>query len=676
MKKYINDSFKHFLHGGDYNPEQWIDDKSVWDEDMRLMKLANCNEMSVGIFSWAKLEPQENVYDFAWMDEILDKIYANGGRVFLATPSGARPRWMAKKYPEVLRVAENGQRNEFGKRHNHCYTSPYYRRKVAQMNEMLAKRYGNHPAVVGWHISNEYGGRCYCDLCVKDFQKWLKNKYKDIKTLNYQWWTTFWSHTFDSFDEVLPPLNRGDDYASLVLDWKRFCTDQTADFIRNEVQAIKKYSSLPVTTNLMHNYINLNYTRIGQEIDFVSWDSYPTWHKSENGDNVSVATEHSLAHDAYRAMKQRPFALMESTPSNTNWQEISKLKRPGMHKLSALQAVAHGSDTVQYFQWRKSRGSNEKFHGAVVDHVGDENTRVFKDVQSVGATLIKIEEVLGTMPDVKVALVMDVENAWAVAECQGYQNKNKKFYETCMQFYRDLWQRAIDVDVIDYTADFSKYKLVIAPMAYSVSEEVIEKFEKFVSKGGTLVSGYMLGSVNENDLCYLGGFPGGKLKEIFGVWAEEIDTLYPSERNSVSYNGKDYPVCDYCERIHPAKSAKVLARYNQDFYAGEPALVENAYGNGKTYYIATRDTNELKHDLLSLILSDLEIVGNIPNPQYGVSAHSRCDENVKYVFVENYNETKQTVQLGKQMQNLETGNVESVVEIEPFGVRVYKTTND
>ena len=201
MKQYMNENFKHFLHGGDYNPEQWIDTPEVWDEDMRLMQLANCNEMSVGIFSWAKLEPQEGVYDFSFLDTILDKIYAAGGRALLATPSGARPHWMADAHPEVLRVNERGEKMHFGVRHNHCPTSPYYREKVAQINAKLAERYGKHPAVIGWHISNEYGGRCYCPLCQEAFRGWLEKKYGgDLHKMNFEWWTTFWSHTYNSFD--------------------------------------------------------------------------------------------------------------------------------------------------------------------------------------------------------------------------------------------------------------------------------------------------------------------------------------------------------------------------------------------------------------------------------------------------------------------------------------------
>lgn len=673
-KKYISDSFRHFLHGGDYNPEQWIDTKEIWDEDMRLMQLAGCNEMSVGIFSWSTLEPRENEYDFSFLEEILDKIYAAGGRAFLATPSGARPHWMADKYPEVLRVRADGQRNRFGRRHNHCYTSPYYRQKTYEINRLLSEKFGKHPAVIGWHISNEFGGECFCPLCAEAFREFLKKKYEgDIKKLNFQWWTTFWSHTYSDFSEIEPPSPIGDSFSALELDWKRFVMEQTTSFMENEVKAVREYSSLPVTTNFMEEYPRNDYNVKVRAVDIVSWDSYPKWHNFESDDgHLTAAVDTAMRHDYFRALKNQPIILMESTPSHTNWQPINKLKRPGMHKLSCMQAVAHGCDAVQYFQWRKSRGSNEKFHGAVVDHVGHENTRVFKEVSEVGATLKKLDNVLGSMPKVRVAIIIDAENEYALTYCQGFQNENKKYSDTCREFYSTLWRRAIDVDVISAERDLSSYDLVIAPMLYMTPEKVINSLEGYVKGGGTLIATYTLGMVNENDLCYLGGFPAGALRKVFGIWNEEIDTLYPTERNTLTYNGESYEICDYAERIHP-EGAKVLARYTSDFYQGEPCVTVNEYGKGKAYYIAARDTGALKDKIIGDVLDTLSIKGNIKSSPEGVTAHSREDEEYKYLFVENYTEKEATAQLFCCGTDMETGvATDSSITLSPYGVRIIR----
>ena len=674
MKKFLFEDFKHFLHGGDYNPEQWIDTKEIWDEDMRLMQLANCNEMSVGIFSWSTIEPKENQYDFSFLDEILDKIHEAGGKVMLATPSGARPHWMADKYPEVLRVRSDGHRNEFGRRHNHCYSSPYYLSKTFEIDSLLAKRYANHPAVIGWHISNEFGGACFCPLCKAEFREFLKKKYNaDIKKLNFEWWTTFWSHTYSDFSEIEPPSPIGDSFSALELDWHRFVTEQTTRFLENEVKAIRQYSDKPATTNFMERYPQLNYDVMTRGVDFISWDSYPLWHsESSPRAHVDVAIETAILHDYFRSLKQRPLMLMESTPSHTNWQKISKLKRPGMHKLASIQAVAHGCDAVQYFQWRKSRGSNEKFHGAVVDHLGTENTRVFREVREVGATLKKLEDVLGTMPNVKAAVIIDTENEIAFKHCQGFQNEDKKYFDTCQAFYAELWKRGIDADIIGKARDLSKYDLVIAPMLYMTPKSVIDSLSSFVENGGTLISTYALAMVNENDLCYLGGFPGDNLKSVFGIWSEEVDTLYPNERNFITYDGKEYETCDYAERIHPT-TATVLAKYSSDFYAGEPALTVNEYGKGKAYYFAARDTGALKDVILEKIISDIGVERNIIDAAEGVTAHSREDDEFKYVFAENYTDKEQTARLSCKGVDIESGEpTDEVIRISPFGIRIIK----
>ncbi|MDR3596135.1 beta-galactosidase, partial [Clostridium sp.] len=220
------------LHGGDYNPDQWLKYPEVLKEDVRLLKLANCNCVSINIFGWSAIEPEEGKYTFEWLDKIMEDMAANNIHVILATPSGARPAWMSEKYPEVLRVNGDRSKNLHGQRHNHCFTSPVYRNKTYEINEILAKRYKDHPALIMWHISNEYGGECHCELCQEAFRTWLKKKYdNDLEKLNEAWWTGFWSHKFTSWSQIESPSEKGEIYVhGHNLDWKRFVTDQTIDF--------------------------------------------------------------------------------------------------------------------------------------------------------------------------------------------------------------------------------------------------------------------------------------------------------------------------------------------------------------------------------------------------------------------------------------------------------------
>ena len=677
----INPRVPHFLHGGDYNPDQWPEE--IWHEDMRLMKLANCNAMSVGIFAWAKLEPEEGQYDFAWLDKIMDLLAENNGYAVLATPSGARPAWLSAKYPEILRVTADRRRILHGGRHNHCMTSPIYREKSQAINHALAARYKDHPALLVWHISNEYGGECHCELCQESFRAWLKKKYdNDLDKLNQAWWSAFWSHTYTDWSQIESPSPIGEmSLHGLTLDWKRYTTDQTIDFFRCEIEPLRALTpDVPVTTNFMGLYPGLNYPRFAEAVDVISWDSYPVWHTT--GSDAELAAQISFIHDQNRSMKDgMPFMLMESTPSNTNWQPNPKIKRPGMHMLSSIQAVAHGSDTVQYFQWRKSRGSAEKFHGAVVDHVGHENTRVFRDVAEVGEVLQKLDGVIGTTVKPDVAIIYDWENRWAIEDMHALGRERRHYPETVIAHYRPFWQRGIPVDVIPEWADYSQYKLIVAPMLYMLQPGVADRIKQFVADGGTVVMTYWSGLVDENDLCFLGGWPGNGLREVFGIWDEETDTLTANERNQVvAADGNaagisgTYEARDYFALIH-AEGAEVLATYGSDFYAGRPALTLNRYGKGQAYYMASRNEDRFLDDFYGKLAGDLGLLRALDTDlPKGVTAQLRTDGENKYVFVMNFNPEPATVKLnGAKFEGIVSGKpVSGALELPAYGVEILK----
>lgn len=671
MKKYLT-KYRGFLHGGDYNPEQWLSYPEVLKQDTEFMKDAHCNAMSVGIFSWSFLEPEEGKYNFEYFDKIVDDLTGKNIKIVLATPSGARPRWLAEKYPEVLRVNSDGTRQIYGTRHNHCYTSPVYREKTANINRMLAERYKDNPGIILWHISNEYGGECHCELCQEAFREYLKKKYdNDLDKLNHAWWTGFWSHTVTDWNQIHSPSSNGEPdgiMQGLFVDWKEFVTYQTTDFMRHEINAVKAVTpDIPVTANFMGPYQPLDYHYMSSFVDVISWDSYPEWH-SGRGNEYEAYTS-AFAHDLHRCLKNQPFLLMESTPSLTNWQSVCRLKRPGMHKLASLQAVAHGSDSVMYFQWRKGRGGSEQYHGAVVDHNGKNSGRVFEDVKNLGITLEKLSEVTGSITKSDAAVVYDFTNKWAVDNAQGFINcENRHYNGTCKNHYKEFWKRGINTDVISVNDDFGKYKVIVFPMLYKITEETVEKIAKYTENGGTVVFTYMSGYVNESCLCYMGGFPAGKLKEVFGLVNNEIDSLPENTTNSVKMGDKSYTVYDYCELIEPA-TAEVLAVYEQDFYKGMPAVLRNKYGKGEAYYIAARDSGELLSDFYEMLIKRLGISAyELP---WGTTVQTREDENKKYIFVQNYTDKQQRINLKEKYTDMETGEeAEMCVELEPFGVRV------
>ncbi len=646
MKKSI---FDHIIHGGDYNPDQWINTPEIWDEDMRLMNLAHVNSATVSIFSWSMLEPEEGVYNFEWLDKLLDKLHENGKDVILATPSGARPAWLAQKYPEVLRVEETGIRNEYGVRHNHCLTSPVYREKVRNINTLLAQRYKDHPAVKMWHISNEYCGECHCELCQEAFREWLKKEYHNsLEELNYKWWNGFWSHQITDWSQINSPKFRGENHVSAMkLAWNRFVSESHISFFENEIAPLREITpDIPITTNFMKLYDGIDYQKFAKHLDLVSWDNYPAWDK---GYNETEACDTAFVHDAFRTMGGgKPFFMMESTPSLVNWHNVNKLPRPGRQELSSIQAVAHGADSVQYFQWRKSRGGHEKYHGAVVDHCGHENTRVFKEVSHLGSVLEKLSNVVGEKCNSKVAVIADWENSWAVKHFCGFNNDHRDYFKECIKWYAPFYKKGISVDVISMEDDYSKYDIVIAPFLYMLKDGTIDRIESYVKNGGNFVTTYLCGFVDEDDFCYLGGFPGGKLKDVFGVWCEETDSLPEGMKNSVAYNGKEYDVVKICDLIH-AKGAEVHGTYQKDFYKDYPAVTKNTYGKGNAYYVAFRNddnfTDDFCYDLINIygIKADTEIKAD-----NGVTIRKRGNT----IFVMNFADTEKTVKLDKEYTNV------------------------
>lgn len=643
-KKSLFPMVNGFLHGGDYNPEQWLDRPDILAEDIKLMKEAGVNSATLGVFSWSIYEPSEGVYNFEWLEEVMTNLYENGIYTVLATPSGARPAWLDEKYPECMRVDDYGARNHHGFRHNHCMSSPIYRDKVSNIIHKLVEKVGSHPGLAMWHISNEFGGECYCPLCVERFQRYLADKFdNDISKLNHAWWNTFWSHNYNNFEQIEPPFVNGErSNLGLDLEWKRFTTWNMTDYMKSEIKILKELTpDIPVTTNFMQLFPGLDYRVMAKELDVVSWDSYPCVH-NEWESFTETMENNSFDHAIMRSMKKdKPFMLMESAPGLVNWHMYNKVKRPGVHMLFSMQAVACGSDTVQYFQWRKGRGSFEQYHGAVVDHLGTNDTRIFKEVAELGGVLKNISKAAGTIIKAKTALLFDWDNKWAIEDMKGLGRDSKKYESTCYSFYRELLRLGVETDVIASDDDLTDYNVVVAPMLYMLRPGVADNLKKFVERGGQLLATYLTGYVDINQLCYLGGFPGDGLKELFGVISEEIDTLYPADDNSVVFSdGSVSEVKDYAEILR-VDGAKVLGIYTDDFYKNVAAVTSKNYGKGTAYYIGARIGMDKVRELL-LEMVEKAGVEHKELPE-GVEYHKRIAEGECYEFYLNNSEKEKEV---------------------------------
>ena len=638
------DKVDRILYGGDYNPEQWPEE--IWEEDMRLLKQANINILTLNVFSWATLQPSEDEYDFFKLDKIMEFIRKNGFQVCMATSTAAHPAWMAKRYPDVLRVEYNGMKRNFGARHNSCQNSETYRKYASALVDKLAERYKGYENIVAWHVSNEYCGECYCDNCAKAFREWLRNRYGTIEKVNEVWNTSFWSHTFYDFDEIVPADLRSEEFywdgvprtnfQGISLDYRRFISDTMLECFLMEKNIIKKHTpDIPVTTNFMGWYKGLDYNKWAKEMDFVAWDNYPSYD--------AKAYQPASFHDLVRGMKGgMPFSLIEQTPGVSNWHIYAKLKRPGETRLWSYQALAHGSDTVMFFQMRRSRGACEKYHSAVIDHVGTDETRVYKEISRMGAELAKLgSQTLGTRISAKVAILFDWENWWA-AELSAGPSKLINYAEEITTYYNAFYKRNIAVDLIPVDADISSYSLVLAPMLYMNKAGFDDKIREYVRAGGNYLTSYFSGYVDENDLVILGGYPGAQ-KDILGIWVEESDALPPEENNSFIYNGKEYSAGILCDIMH-LRGAKEIAHYEKEFYAGTPVITRNTFGSGQAFYVGTRSDEEFYDDFLKEICDELEIKPVMETPE-GVEVTCRENTDNKYYFILNHNDEETEIKL-------------------------------
>lgn len=637
------DKLKKIVYGGDYNPEQW--DEAIWEEDMRLFKLAGIDILTLNVFSWAAIQPSEDTYDFDRLDRIMELVRKNGMKVCMATSTGAHPAWMAKRHPDILRVDFEGRKRKFGGRHNSCPNSPTYRKYAPLLAEKLAERYKEYDNIVVWHIANEFGGECYCENCEKAFRGWLKEKYQTIDKLNQVWDTAFWGHTFYDWDEVVVPNALSEHFAEdltmfqgISLDYRRFNSDSILDCYRLEYDAIKRVQpDASITTNLMGFFKGLDYQKWAKYMDFISWDNYPQIDDSY----ARIA----MSHDLMRGISHgEPFALMEQTPSVTNWHQYNALKRPGVMRLWSYQAVAHGADTVMFFQMRRSIGACEKYHGAVIDHVGNENTRVFREISALGEELEKLgSRTLGARTKTKIALMMTWDNWWALEYSAG-PSRDLKYITEFTRYYEALRNMNYDVDIIAPQDDLSGYEVVIAPLLYMVREGEDENIRQFVKRGGTFVTSFFSGIVQENDLVITGGYP-GKLRDILGIWVEEQDALPRNAKNSFIYKGKEYPAFLLCDLLHLEGARQIDASgYGSDFYQGSPVITEHKLGDGKAYYVATA-TDEAFYRVFLKELCDVKGILPVMDTPEGVEAASRENEKERFIFLLNHTNETKTVDL-------------------------------
>lgn len=664
----LTEQFGRVHYGADYNPDQWP--RAVWDEDVALMQRAGLSVVSLPIFSWVHLQPAEDAWDFEWLDDILDRLHEGGIGFYLATATASVPAWMDQRYPGVLRAGPDGRRVRHGERHTFCPSSPDFARLSTALVGTLAERYGNHPGLRLWHVGNEYGNICWCEVCADRFRDWLRDRYGDLDTLNARWNTAFWGHTYTDWSQLEPPCSDGESsIQALRVDWKRFTSDTLLGAYQAELALIRAVTpEVPVTTNLMGAFDPLDYHRWATHLDVVSWDSYPR----PNDPPSTVAFRHALM----RGLKGgQPFILMEQSPSQQNWQPYNWLKPPNVLRAQTFQAVAQGADGISYFQWRRSVAGIEKLHGAVVEHHGRADARVFTEVARIGAELGALgAATLDGRMDAKVAVLFDWPNKWALGASSG-PSVDLDYVEQVTAVFTALWELGIGCEVLSPRAELSEFDVIVAPALSMVGDDVAASLTAAASRGATVIGTAFTALVDDEDVVHAGGAP-GPLRALFGITVEEVDALPPDRSNAIALGDRDIEAGVLCERLF-VDSAEVVGRYLRDFYADEPALTRNTVGAGAAFYVATLPSTQGWRDLLTTVCAAHGIGSPLAGgavPPTGVEVTRRIGPGGAVVYLINHDRSAPfDVTLPGACIDLVSGDeVRGVITLAPLDVRILR----
>jgi beta-galactosidase len=653
------------LFGADYYPEHWPEER--WEVDAGLMQKAGFNIVRLAEFAWVKMEPEPGRFDFEWLTKALRVLHSHGIKAVIGTPTATPPAWLCTSKPAIMRVDEQRRQVTFGNRQQSCINQPEYREHSKIIVDALVKAVGNDEAVYGWQIDNEFGPLCYCELCQRKFQEWLKAKYHSLEALEAAWGTIFWSQTYTDWLQIpLPWATSGAPNPSLALDFRRFFADCYAEYQQMQIDIIRKHSPKPITHNFMGLWPEvLNYQQLADQLDFVSWDNYPFG----NTDPATVAA----SHDTMRGYKKQNFWVMEQMSGPGGWGEMAPTPKPGRIREWTFQAVGRGADAISYFRWRVCRYGTEQYWHGILNHDGTTNRR-YAEIKSIREELARIEPYLeGSTVKAELAFINDYDSRFAFQ----YQKSNHAFSYVglLISLYRGLYDRNVAVDILSRDWDLSNYKLVVAPSHFVLTEERARILRNYVEAGGHLVMTYRSAVKDVTGLIFNEPLP-GLLQEVFGAVVAEYHSPQPDEENAIGgIEGATHGIISEAKvwlDVMDLTTAEALARYEAGFAPGSVAITRNKFGAGTAYYIGTHPSQEFCSALMEQIAIQSGIRFSIDTPA-GVEASVRTGSNGELLFLVNHNDYPCSVRLPYPYEGLVGGSVvDGLLELDDYGVAVLR----
>lgn len=663
------------LFGADYYPEHWP--KERWKTDARLMREANINVVRMAEFSWALLEPCEGSYDFSWLDEIIEILSSEGIQTVLGTPTAAPPIWLSEHYPRTLMRDRNGQARGFGSRRHYCYNSPNYQELTRNIVRKMTQHYQNHPHIIAWQIDNEFGchdtTRCYCSNCRYAFQQWLKAKYQTLSELNREWGTVFWSQTYDAWQQIPLPAHGtchdSDDFLhgynpGLLLDFYRFSSDSVVGYQRLQADEIRMFSKVPVTHNCMGNFNDIDYFKLGRDLDFISWDNYPTmqW-------KTSSYKEVAMTHDLMRGIKNKSFWVMEQQSGPCGWSTMGSTPRPGQLRLWTYQAAAHGAEAIVYFRWRSCTVGTEQYWHGILDHDGIPRRR-YTEIKKTGAELKELDRLMaGSEVISEAALIHSYDNHWS----HSFQRHALSFdYEKLIASYHGaLLSRNLSCDIIGIHHDLSSYKLVIMPAFNLMNEAAKEKTEAYVRDGGTLLVTFRSGTKTWNNAMTTQTLP-GYFKALAGIEVYEFDGVPDGRKTEVTATFGKVQAGIWCEILKPV-TATAIGTYDSEYYRGEAAITVNTFGKGKVYYVGCGLFDEGIEALMAQVAENTGIKPLLPECIDGVEVTKRATGSGIFYTVLNHNACEIKISIpGDYTELINRVELNGALRLAPYDIAVLK----
>jgi len=651
------------LLGTAWYPEQWPE--SRWDADLELMQKADIHMVRVGEFAWSRMEPSEGQYDFDWLDHAVTAASKHGIYTVLGTPSAAPPAWLTQKYPETLRMEEDGRWAEHGNRQQFNFDNPNYRELARKIAEQMVKRFGHNPWVIGWQIDNEYAEESYDPGTKAQFQQWVKARYGTLDNLNARWTTSYWSQTYSDWNQI--PIETGYGNPGLLLSWRRFVSDTWRSYQKNQLDVIRANSDPRqfITTNMMGWFDRYDHYVVSQDLDLASWDDYV-------GEGHLDPAKNGATHDLTRGFKRKNFWVMETQPGSVNWAPINNALDKGEVRAMAWHAIGHGADTVSYWQWRSALNGQEEYHGTLV---GADGTPVplYSEVQQLGQEFAKASPVLaGTTVKSDVAILHSYDSRWAI----NWQKHNSKYDPVAeiVSYYKPLRAISQSIDIVAPTAPLTQYKLVVAPGLNVLSDAAAKNLENYVRQGGHLVLGQRSGMKDDDNGLQRERQP-GPLVDLLGGRVEQYYAL----TDPVPIQGKFGPGESklWAELLSAKDSGtEVLETYGKSngWLDGQPAAITRKVGNGRITYIGAWLDDVAMQSAAKWMTDVSGVKPVLPSVPEGVDVYPRYGGRGTVLILVNFSKADQTISLPNAMTDVLAGGVKQSVNLPVYGVAVLQTS--